>query len=105
MAHFEHSFELDDDEALERLRALTDYWEAKHGVPTVWDGSTARLAGKKLGVRFDATVTVEGGRLRASVKAGFLAERLGARAYVERKLQDYLDPKHTLAELRSWIPG
>ncbi len=38
------------------------------------------------------------------MNAGFLAERLGGRAYVERKLDDYLDPKKTLAELRARIP-
>jgi hypothetical protein len=56
-------------------------------------------------VKFEGRVRVGDGRLVADVKAGFLAEKLGGRQYVERKLEDYLDPKRSLEELRARVPG
>ena len=32
---------------------------------------------------------------------GFLAEKAGGRAYVEHKLDEFLDPKHSLEQLRA----
>ena len=104
MMRYERSYSCDDEEARARLKALTDYWDVKHGVPCDWDGGRARLAGKKLGVKYDATVTVRDGTIVAEVKAGFLAEKLGARSYVERKVDDYLDPANDLETLRARIP-
>lgn len=100
----EKSYGFDDEEALERLRALSDYWAAKHSVRTVWDGGTGRLVGRKMGVKYDATVRVGGGKVVAEVEAGFLAEKLGAPRYVERKVGDYLDPAHTVESLRARVP-
>jgi hypothetical protein len=90
-----------DDEALSRLRALTDYWGARYGVQTDWTGSKARISGKVRGVSFDGTIDVSGGAMVADMKAGFLAEKLGAKGYVERKLDDYLDPAKPLESLRA----
>ena len=100
----ERTYRLPDDEALARLRALTDYWSAKYRVRAEWDGATARISGKVRGVGFDGTVTVRDGRLSADIKAGFLAEKLGGKLYVERKLDDYLDPSRTIAELAARVP-
>lgn len=102
--HFETTYDLPDDDALARLRALTDYWVKKHGVKMQWDGGTVTLSGRVMGVKFDGTVRVGGGKLVADVKAGFLAEKLGAKSYVEGKLADYLDPGKSLEELRARIP-
>lgn len=97
-------YPFDDDEALARLRALTDYWSARHGVHTVWDGPRASLKGRKLGVKYDASAEVGGGLIRAKVSVGMLAEKLGGPAYVRRKLAEYLDPTHTVEALRARIP-
>ena len=94
----------DDEEALARLRALGDYWLAKHGVKVTWDGPRGRLVGKKMGVRYDGTVTVADRRAVCEVDAGWLADKLGAPAYVERKLRDYLDPSHSLESLLARVP-
>lgn len=95
----------DDDDALARLRALSDYWSAKHGVSTTWDGASGRLTGKKMGVKYDAKVRVADGAVAIEVEAGWLADKLGAPAYVERKVKDYLDPAHSLESLRARIPS
>lgn len=101
MMRMDKPYGCDDEEALARMRALADYWWKKYQVKSEWDGGTVRLVGKKLGVKYDATVKVGGGKVVAEVEAGFLAEKLGARRYVEGKVEDYLDPAHSLAELQA----
>jgi len=100
----EQSYAFDDEEALARLRALTDYWSAKHGVHTEWKDFTAHLAGRKMGVKYRADVQLREGKLTAQVEVGFLAEKLGGPAYVRRKVADYLDPANSLASLRARVP-
>lgn len=99
----DHPYTMSDDDAVERLKALADYWDARYAVKARWEGHVAHFDGKAMGVRFSGLVEVTGGNVHADVKAGFLAEKLGAKAYVQRKLVDYLDPSNTLDELRSRI--
>src|SRR5690606_36797631 len=100
----ERSYDFTDAETLARLHALTDYWAYKHKVVTQWPGPRATLKGKVLGVRFDGSVTVGGGKIVADVQAGLLAERLGGQRYGESKLDDYLSPTHSLEALRARVP-
>ena len=102
---FERLTSLPSAEVLERLKALTDYWNKKYGIAGTWSGNTLRLKGKMMGVSFDGTVAVGEGRLDANVDAGFLAEKLGGKKYVEGKLDAYLDPARTLEALRARIPA
>lgn len=96
---------LSEDDALARAHALTDYWAKKHGVKVEWRGDTdVRLSGRVMGVKFDGLVHLGAGSISAEMDAGFLAEKLGGRAYVERKLDDYLDPAKTVEELRARFP-
>ncbi len=104
MMKLERTYDLGDEDALARLHALTDYWSKKHGVAVRWSGSDVALEGKTLGVKFEGKVRVHGGRITADVDAGFLAEKLGGRKYVESKLDDYLDPRTSLDALRARIP-
>jgi len=101
----DYPYSLDEDDALARLKALADYWQKKHGVKATWEGNDVHFDGKVKGVRFDGKVTIGGGRVYANVKTGFLAEKLGGKAYVKGKLADYLDPSNSIEELRSRIPG
>lgn len=99
------AYDLADADARERMRALADYWSTKHGLRVEWQGeSSLRVSGRVKGVSFEGTVAIAEGALTANVEAGWLAEKLGGRGYVERKLDDYLDPKKTVAELRARIP-
>jgi len=102
--HFERTYDLDEEEALARLHALTDYWSRRHGINASWNGNEVSLSGKVKGVKFDGQVRVGGGRIAAEVHAGFLAEKLGGRQYIERKLADYLDTNHSLEELQARVP-
>jgi len=101
----DYPYSLEEDDALARLKALADYWQKKHGVKATWDGTDVHFDGRVKGVRFDGKVSIGGGRVYADVKTGFLAEKLGGKAYVKRKLADYLDPSNSIEELRSRIPA
>ena len=100
----DHPYTVSDAEALERLHALTDYWLAKHDVHARWEGPQVFFNGKVKGVKFDGTVVVGGKKVHADVNVGFLAEKIGGKAYVQRKLVDYLDPAKTVEELRRRVP-
>jgi hypothetical protein len=95
---YPHSFTQEEVQA--RIRALTDYW-TKYGIQSTWQGESAQISGKVKGVSFSGTLWLKPGALTGEVKVGFLAEKLGGRAYVERKLTEYLDPKVPLAELQA----
>ena len=96
---YPHSFSA--DEALGRVRALTDYWSKKYGVSISWNKHSADVRGKVRGMSFSGVIQIEDALLAANFKVGMLAEKLGGRAYVERKLGEYLDPDQTLDTLRA----
>lgn len=54
MTQMEKRYAFDDQEAVDRLTALGDCWWRRHTVANEWDGNTVRLAGRKLGVSYDA---------------------------------------------------
>jgi hypothetical protein len=97
---YPHAF--DDSEARARIKALTDYWSSRYAMEGAWQGERFRIAGKTKGIRFEATFTMAPRRVEVQVKVPLIARRIG-REYVDRKLQDYLDPGKTLAQLQGRI--
>lgn len=93
-----HSHGFPDDQARERVLALTEYWATRYAMKGAWRGDAYHIAGKTKGVRFDATFTLHSGRVEVEVKVPFFARQYG-RAYVERKLVMYLDDGCTLDSL------
>jgi Putative polyhydroxyalkanoic acid system protein (PHA_gran_rgn) len=96
-----HSFAL--EEAVARIKALTTYWDTRYGTRTTWTGNNAHIKGKVKGISFDGKFAVDERCLVAEVKVGFLAEKIGGKAYVERKLDDYLRATTTLEALQARI--
>ncbi len=101
---FERTYACSDEEAYDRLRALADYWVARHALTFVWTDRACQVSGRPKGVKVTGTIRIGNGRVHADIRAGFLAEKLGGRRYVSRKVTDYLDPSHTVGELRARIP-
>ena len=101
MLTLDESYSCSDDDALERMHALAEYWLAKYQIVTTWSGAKATIRGKVMKVKFDGKLAVEKGHITAEVDAGFLAEKLGGKKYVQRKVREYLDPTTSLEELRA----
>ena len=98
---YPHSLTL--DQALARVRALTDYWAAKHGVHFDCKENTAQVAGKVLGISFKASFEITEDRILGQIEVTTLTEKLGGRRYLEGKLAEYLDPANPLEELLARI--
>mgnify|MGYP002639802996 CR=1 FL=1 len=95
-----HSHCLSDDDARQRVVALTDYWSTRYAMTGAWKGERYQISGKTKGIRFDAVFSLAPGRVEVAVEVPFFARKIG-RDYVERKLRDYLDPARSLADLQA----
>jgi len=95
-----YSHGLSDDEARQRVVALTDYWSTRYGMTGAWQGGRYHIRGKTKGIRFDATFGLEPGRVVGEVEVPFFARKIGG-DYVERKLLDYLNPANSLVDLQA----
>ena len=95
-----HSHTFSDDDARERVGALTEYWSTRYGMTGSWRGERYHIEGKTGGVRFVATFSLAPERVSVAVKVPFFARSVG-RDYVERKLRDYLNPDNSVAALRA----
>jgi hypothetical protein len=96
----EHRYAYDKSEARERVRALGDYLQNRHGMQVQWlDDDRAHIKGKYTVVGIDAQVIVEDGMVRVSGKDPGMLFRAPAKKYVAGKLEKYLDPQQVSAEL------
>jgi len=82
------------DEARQRVRALGDYLQNKHGMQVSWsDDDTVKIRGKYTVVEIDVDVRVESARVQATGKDPGMLLRATAKKYVSGKLETYLDPR------------
>lgn len=92
-----HSFSI--EEARSRLEALTTFWQTRYGIRPQWSGNTLRCKGSVKGIDFDAKMDIGEKLVKCEAEVGWLAERLGARGYIEKKLAEYLDPSKPVTAL------
>ena len=102
--HDEYLHTFSQHEAAERLRALTDYWNHKYHTQTEWDGYSGRIWGRVFGISFEATFFVETGRMFGKLRVSYLAVGMGGKKYLKAKVDDYMNPAHSLEELRARAP-
>jgi hypothetical protein len=81
------------DEARKRIEALLRYWTEKYAIQTSWNGDTASLSGKFIGMTLHAQLVVEDTKVGGEASDPGLLFREKARKYLTRKFSDYLDPK------------
>ncbi len=97
-------YTLSDDDARSRLELLAKYLSNRHGIQVTWLETTpaatrARFHGKYLVVRIDGELVLGGGRARFHGEDPGFLWRGRAKDYIQGKLQKYLDPNATPAEL------
>jgi hypothetical protein len=96
----DYPYALSEADAKARLEILGQYLANKHGIKVSWlDPTRAKFSGKYLVVKIDGELTLDGGHARfRGEDPGFLW-RSRAKDYIQGKLEKYLDPKATPADL------
>lgn len=95
-----HNHRFDEKEARERIRALADYMQNKHGMQVTWTSDNSmHLQGKYTVVTIDVHVTLAPGVVHAKGKDPGMMLRGTAKKYVGGKLESYLDPNVPLEQL------
>ena len=93
-------YALSDPDARARLELLGQYLQNKHGIKVSWvDEARAKFVGKYLVVKIDGELTIKNGLAQfRGEDPGFLW-RGRAKDYIASKLEKYLDPTATPADL------
>ena len=93
-------YALSEADAKARLEILGQYLANKHGIKVSWlDPMRAGFSGKYLVVKIDGELTLSGGHARFKGEDPGFLWRNRAKDYIQGKLEKYLDPKATLADL------
>ena len=95
---YKHGFA--HQEAKARARALADYLSAKHGMQVAWrSDDDFKVTGKYKVVQIDLSVAVLPDRVQIAGKDPGMLWRAPAKAYISRKLEQYMDPSAQLDAL------
>jgi len=81
---------LDLDEAIARMRTLTEYWQRKYTVESRWTKAVSNLAGSVLGVAFEATLSVDKRRIVFEGPDPGILLRRQVIGYLTCKVDEYL---------------
>ena len=93
-------YALSETDAKARLEILGQYLANKHGIKVAWiDDTRAKFTGKYLVVKIDGELSLGGGRARFKGEDPGFLWRNRAKDYIQGKLEKYLDPKATAADL------
>lgn len=91
--NIEHNHQFAQDEAKARVKALAEYMSNKHGMQVQWTSDdTFRMQGKYKIVNIDATIALSAGKVHVTGKDPGMLWRGPAKAYITKKLEQYLDP-------------
>ena len=93
----DHRF--DTDAALERIQALTAYWQAKYGVDLKWRKNRCTIGGRVLGIGFEASIEVKAAHVMFEGPDPSFVIRRFVKRYLDHKLGQYMDPNTPVAEL------
>jgi hypothetical protein len=91
---FDYPHTLTMDAVRERLGALGDYLQNRHGITITWDGDRAMFKGRYLVVRFEGVMTFEDRLVHFKGKDPGMLWRKKATDYIKKKLAMYFD-EHT----------
>jgi hypothetical protein len=96
----DYPYALSEADAKARLEILGQYLANKHGIKVSWlDPTRAKFSGKYLVVKIDGELTLDGGHARFKGEDPGFLWRSRAKDYIQGKLEKYLDPKATPADL------
>lgn len=93
--------ELKAADAKARMKELGEYWKKKYGVKPAWAKDAATVKGSIMGFSFDATLTIAKDKVSLEGPDPNFLIRKKVVAYLEHKLNEYLDPDNSLDDLAS----
>ncbi len=96
---FDYNHTLSDDAVRERLTALGDYLQNRHGIAVSWDGDRALFKGKYKSAVIDGVMTFGHRTLHFKGKDPGWAYRKLATYYIQKKLKAYFDENTPLDQL------
>lgn len=95
-----HKHPFGHEEAKARAKALADYLQNRHGMTVEWASDDAfRLRGKYMVVGIDASVKVLADKIEVTGPDPGMLWRSPAKAYIAKKLGQYMDPAAALGSL------
>lgn len=87
-------------DALERVRALGDFFTNRHGMSMRWESEyVGHLAGRYMLISIDGRFSVDDRAVHLDGQDPGMLLRAKATDYLQRKLETYLDPATPIAEL------
>ena len=97
---FDYPHSLTNEAVRDRLSALGDYLQNRHGIRVTWEGDDkAMFKGRYLVVRFEGVMTFEEGIVHFRGKDPGLLWRKRASNYIKKKLGIYFDKNTPLETL------
>lgn len=101
MLKFEVPHSLNREEAVSRAKKLLEHWGSKYGVATRWDGDTAHIDGKVMGISLQANMTVTDKAVTGEATDPGMLLRGKARKYFEEKFAAAMDPSRKPEDMMS----
>lgn len=96
----EHRHTFSPEEARERVRALGEYLQRRHGIGVTWESNDrASVKGKYMVVSIEGHVTFGNGIVYFEGKDPGFLWRGKAKDYLNKKLAQYLDSKTPIGQL------
>ncbi len=96
----DYRHQLPSDEARTRMRALGDYLHNRHNIAVEWNGDDkASFTGKYLVIKFRGEISIADGLVSFRGDDPGMLWRKRANAYIESKLERYLDPTTAVDDL------
>jgi hypothetical protein len=99
MLKFDVTHQLSKDEALRRAKKLLEHWGTKYGIQTRWEGDTAHLDGKVMGITLQGHMTITPSGVNGEASDPGMLFRNKARKYLEEKFAEALDPTRNVDDL------
>ena len=97
--NFDYQHSLSDEDAWDRLQALGEYLQNRHGIHASVEGEVIRFSGKYMVVDVEGEMSMAPGVIRFSGKDPGFLWRKKATAYIQGKLEKYFDPNTPVTAL------
>ncbi len=100
---FDIPHSLPKEEVKKRVEQLLQYWGGKYGVRADWQGDSARLIGKVMGINLDASFVITDKAVQGEGTDPGLLLRGQAKAYLQKKFGEVLDPSKSINDLKGTL--